>query len=216
MHPDLLPPPHLGLAQPFQRLRWQPNLHAEDHDFMSRMRRRAWLGGRPPWASADFNDRRVATDRTPSEKSSSWRRHRLFTVGHLFEIEHRLIVCVRGPPRYPNAAGLAAESPRPFDGGFLLSSANLLERRGDGRHRNDQGDPEVCDQGVQKAGGSPDLLTCTAEARPTRAPGPSCRPSRLPRGTAAGGPCASPCSCRGTQSCLPSTQARRRRRARRH
>jgi hypothetical protein len=63
-----------------------------------------------------FDDPRAATARTPSEKSSSRRSQRFFTVGPLFEIEHRLIVCVRVPPRYPNAAGLAAESPRRRDG----------------------------------------------------------------------------------------------------
>ena len=44
----------------------------------------------------------------------------------------------------------------------------------------------------------------------------ACRQARYRPGTAAGGPCACPCSCRGTRTCLRAARAARHRRARRH
>jgi hypothetical protein len=51
-------------------------------------------------------------------------------IGPLLEVEHRLTEWVSGPPRYPNAAGLAAESPHVIIRGLSFHRIGTVDRCG--------------------------------------------------------------------------------------
>jgi hypothetical protein len=77
----------------------------------------------------------------------------------------RSTVCVRGPPRYPNAAGLAAESPRkrcrgfPFCGGPRWQSPRAASRRGRRcSARRTMGINEAAQRATRKLGVSSGLM----------------------------------------------------------
>jgi hypothetical protein len=95
-----------------------------------RLRRRArtcssiWPGGRPPWAARQPTGGSDSPSTIGAELKLAG--NAVAHAGTLIGSLVRPTVFVRGPPRYPNAAGLAAESPREtIPGAFFLSTSVL-------------------------------------------------------------------------------------------